>query len=62
MVDNGCYGSDNISTPFGKGVKVETLKVYQPLLVTYHWEGLLTRQVMPLGKGFYDIPGRNQVV
>lgn len=33
----------------GKGVEVVTLKVYQPLLVTYHWEGLLTRQIMPLG-------------
>lgn len=28
-------------------------------LVTYHWEGLLTRKIISLRKGFYDIPGQN---
>lgn len=28
-------------------------------LETNHWKGILTRKIMMLAKGFFDIPGQN---
>lgn len=55
-------GGEYVFLPFEKGVNNGgdlILFHINSYLVTCHWKGLLTREIMTLTKGFYEIPARN---
>lgn len=59
-------GDENVYL-FLNGVKGRNLNfcIISPYLVTYHWNGLLTRNIEVFLKGFHNIPtqkGRNIVI
>lgn len=52
---------DKGSPNFEKEIKGGNFNLFNdiPYLMTYHWKVILTRKVMKLRKGFYDIAGQN---
>lgn len=50
-------GSPNFETKVEDGI-FNFLSI-NTCLETYHWKCLLTETIMPLLKGFYDIPGQH---
>lgn len=48
-----------IFSPLKRGKNLNRKISYQPISCDLCWTGLLTEEVTTIGKGFYNIPGRN---